>query len=178
MSILERVPEDEQEDFVSLGGEGSSLFDDLIPVNQKARANKAEEFDIPGYEQEKLGGKSALVARYKRMSMEQYTIHQRAIAEAAQEERFDRVAELYADFLIDNCEEILKRVPDGPLVQLNVKYDLALARGLNFAADSCRDVVFGTFGDNELLVAEHAEQVFEWMRTGKSQEDSEALGKS
>ena len=175
MSVLERVPDDE---FTSLGEDGVSLFDDLRADNQRMRNSKTGDFDIPGYEKPELKGRSALVARYHRATLEQHTVHMRQISEAASADRFDEVFALYADFLIDNCHGIFKRVPGGDLVDLGVKYDLPLADGLRFEAESCRDVVRGVFGDNELQVAEHGEQVFAWMRTGKHDDDSEALGKS
>lgn len=178
MSILEPVPQEHEEEFTSLGEEGSSLFDDIRSVNQKMRRTTTQDFDLPGYEQEQLDGKSALVARYNRVSLEKYTLYMREVNEAADAKRFDRVVELYSDFLIDNCEAILKRVPDGEPVDLGVKYDLTLADGLRFEAHSCQDVVRGVFGGNELAIAEHAETVFEWMRSGKSRDDEEALGKS
>lgn len=175
-SVLEPIPQEEDEgpvEFTSLGTDGSSLFDDLRPANRKMRAAKTAEFDIPGYEQAKLDGKSALVARYRRILIGDFTEMQKQFQDA----KGDRVFSLYADFLIDNCEEILKRAPDT-MIELGCRYDLPLADGLRFEAASCRDVLRGVFGDNEIAVVEHAETVFAWMRTGKTADDEDALGKS
>lgn len=178
MSILEPVPQEQDDQDFSLGEEGTSLFDDIRPTNQKMRAKKTEDFDIPGYENPDLNGRSQLVARYHRMDLEQFTIYQKSITEAVAADKFDQVFTLYADLLIDNCDGILKRLPSGDLVDLGVKYDLPLADGLRFDAHSCQDVVRGVFGNNELAVADHGQKVFEWMLTGKTADDSEALGKS
>lgn len=161
------------------GEQGPSVRDRLRARQRELAAGKTRLFVLPGYDQPDgpLGGQ--LVARYRRMTFDEIT-RQRANGT-------DDVVAYNAQFLVDACDEILIREPDGtitPLVEghkttytvnLDTGESLGTLLGLEHLA-SIREQMVAAFGENELALNEHSGDVHAWMVRANDLDAEMAVG--
>jgi hypothetical protein len=145
---------------------GQSGIDALKKRREGNLKNRTEEFDVPGYD-------GMLVAKYRILTFDEA----RAIGDrnkrGQSSPRF--VLNAMVDTLVEACEELMYRRPDGKLVPLDaekpVRYDNRLSEWLDLGADNARQIVFALFS-NDVAIMGHHEKVSEWMQTGR-REDGE-----
>lgn len=167
------------------------------PRDPRARLRAARErlakastklFVLPGYDDSnpELGG-AQLVARYRRLTVEELAkaFGSDRLQRHREDGKLDSVA-VNAQFLVDACDEIMLREPDGqftPLVDgakttytVNLETSESLGTFLGIEhLPSIRAQLVAAFGDNEIALNDHSEAVVDWMKYA-NQADEDSLG--
>lgn len=166
------------------------------PTDFRARLKAAREqlakgsthrFVLPGYDADNpvLGGE--LIVRYRRLLADELTEAFRYDRWTDETGKMDVVA-ANAQFLIDACIDMELRDADGaqPLtdgyattftVNLESGESLATIMGLDEIREA-RDQMVAIFGDNELALNEHSDEVHRWMVSANSADGDQALGEA
>lgn len=156
----------------------------LRAARERLAQGSTRLFVLPGYDTdnpELAGGQ--LVARYRRLTFEDLQKAFQGIREGSD------VVAANAQFLVDACEEILYRDPDGQLHELvegaattytiNLQTHQSLATVLGVEHEpTARDQLVAAFGGNELAVNEHSGLVHAWMTSANHADAETALGES
>lgn len=124
-----------------------SPYDELKQIREKLASDRHKNIPVQGY-----GGK--LIARYRILEWsEKRVISQRMItaAEAGDE---DAGFHQYIDELIKACIGVYRR-RDGKLEKLESGWIIELADRLGFTAETAREVVIGTFRNDEAVNTHH-----------------------
>jgi hypothetical protein len=145
-------------------------------------------FVVPGYDDESgpLGGQ--LVVRYRRMLFDELTDAFRRDRWIDENGHVDTVA-ANVQFLVDSCDEILIREPDGTLTPLveghkttyTVNLDTGESLGTVMGVDdlpTIRAQLVAEFGDNELTLNDHSGEVHRWMVSANDLDAETALGEA
>lgn len=161
------------------GDQALSVRDRLRARQQQLARDSTRLFVLPGYDQPDgpLGGQ--LLARYRRMTFDEIT-RQRA-------QGTDDVVAYNTQFLVDACDEILLREPDGTLVPLveghKTTYTVNLDSGESLGTllgfehlPTAREQIVAAFGENELAVNMHAGEVHDWMTRANDADAEMAVG--
>jgi hypothetical protein len=128
-------------------------------------ANRTEVFDIQGYD-------GMLVARYRILTFDEA----RAIGDKNRRGQNNPRFLLYAmvDTLTEACEELLYRDAEGKLIPLDqtkpVRYDRRLSEELGLGGENSRQILLALFS-NDVAVMAHHEEVQEWMKSGRREDD-------
>jgi hypothetical protein len=152
------------------GGAASGAADPLTLIRrrqQQLAANDTEVFEIAEY-----GGDLAI--RYRRLPLAQY--RETLLGSAGSE------WERYAQFLIEACDELLRRDPDGDLVPLVDGRKTTfndVGQALGFPDDNTvRQDVLAVWGGNDIRLVAHGDEVAAWMRSAQDAADQEVVGGS
>jgi hypothetical protein len=159
----------------------ASHFERLKTRRERIGSEKTRDFIIPGYAGE-------LLARYR--LLEWQTIRN-VIKRMEKSKGIGDIRELYAqcDTLIIACEGLYYKDFSGgkngsgelkPLMDdhdNHLRYDIDLARMMEFEATTARQVVLLLF-KNDLAIAAHHGEVVEWMQGASPEADEEFLGES
>jgi len=178
------------------GPQGGAAANAAQPGDYRARLRAAREqlakgstkrFVLPGYDADNpvLGG--ALIVRYRRLLADELTEAFRYDRWADESGKMDFVA-ANAQFLIDACVDMTIRDDQGdhPLVpghettytiNLDSGESLASIMGVDHITEA-RDQLVAIFGDNELVLNEHSEEVHRWMVSANSADGDQALGEA
>lgn len=140
----------------------------IIRRRQQQLADATTEvFEIAEYDGD-------LAVRYQRLDLAKYREVLLATGGAEWEP--------FAQFLIDACVEILRRNPDGelePLIDGRVTTFNDIGPLLGFPEGStARQDVLAVWGGNQIRLADHADDVSQWMRAAQAVVDAAAMGGS
>ena len=110
-----------------------------------------------------------LAIRYRRLSLEKAR-HALTASSGIEVER-------YAQFLIEACDEILRRDGDRwvPLIDGQTTTFNTIGGALGFDNETVRQDVLAVFGGHEHLVAAHGDAVDAWMTSARA-DDQDLLG--
>jgi hypothetical protein len=175
LPIRRRVPDGAH------GQQHASVRVRLRARQQQLARDSTRLFVLPGYDDTNgaLGGQ--LLVRYRRMTFDEIT-RQRANGT-------DDTVAYNTQFLVDACDDIMIREPDGsltPLVEghkttytVNLDTGESLGTVLGFEhLTSAREQIVAAFGENELAVNIHAGEVHDWMTRANDADAETALGET
>lgn len=166
--------------------QGQSPRERLRAHRQALASTSTKTFVLPGYDADNgpLGGE--LLVRYRRMLVEELTEAFTRERWVDGEGKYDTVA-ANAQFLVDACEDITIREPDGSITPLveghETTYTVNLETGQSLGTimgvehlPSIREQLVAEFGDNEIALNEHSRVVHLWMTSANTADLEKALG--